>query len=403
MRLGLRVKQRVQLWLRQEGTLGFLLFLAACCVVWSIFLSLFWGSHFIPHLAADDDTMQKTVIYFMMGGEDFYSAWRHATLICGDLSDLRIYRTPLVFYAVVFLTGWAGDAFVFPLSVLCVFVAASNVILSFWTARRILGSGWAGIVASFVQYAYFFNVIPKFQISLFAMPFLILAIYWAWQQRPWLAGGSLALSFLIKESFAFALPAILILYLIRRQFRQILITVTIFALAAILYLWHLFIAQPTFYPPLLFAATLPTTLNNLAGFLWFGFVALYYNVILPVVIGSEYPFSPIPPFIPHPVFLVLLSIQVILVWTPLLWATINMVRYRQHYELGILGYLLWLIPLAITATAPAISFSLLWIDFAVWRWFAPSYVGFQLLVATGWHQIHQRIKKTQETGIMPSN
>lgn len=394
--------QRVQRWLRREGTVGFLLFLVACCVVWSIFLSLFWGSHFVPHLAPDDDTMHKTVIYFMIGGEDFYSAWRHAAIVCGDLSDLRIYRTPLIFYAVVVLTGWAGDAFVFPLSVLCVLVAACNLILSFWTTRRMLGSGWAGIAASFTQYAYFFNVIPRFQISLFAMPFLILAVYWAWQNRPWLASGSFALSFLIKESFGFALPAILILYLLRRQIRHILISVGIFAVATTLYLLHLLIAQPTFYPPMLFAATLPMILYNLAGFLWFGFITLYYNVILPVTIGGNYPFSPIPPFLPYPLFLILLILQVVLVWGPLLWWTINMIRYRQHLVIGILGYILWLVPLAITATAPANSFHLLWIDFAVWRWFAPAYVGFQLLVATSWHQLQQRMKETPKLDEMAS-
>ncbi|MFX1562447.1 MAG: hypothetical protein ACFFDP_03985 [Promethearchaeota archaeon] len=388
----------MQRWLQQEGTVGFLIFLAACCVVWSIFLSLFWGSHFVPHFAPDDDTMHKTVIYFMLGGEDFYSAWRHAAIICGDLSDLRIYRTPIIFYTVVILTGWAGDAFVFPLSVLCVVVAASNLILSFWTTRRMLGSGWAGMAASFAQYAYFFNVIPRFQISLFAMPFLIMAVYWAWQNRPWLASGSFAISFLIKESFGFALPAILALYLIRRQIRYFFITVGISAAAIVLYLLHLFIAQPTFYPPMLFAATPSMILINLVGFLWFGFIALYYNVILPVTIGGNYPFSPIPPFLPYPLFLTLLILQVVFVWGPIIWWTYYLIRYHHNLELGIFGYILWLVPLAITATAPATLFSLLWIDFAVWRWFAPGYVGFQLLVAISWHQLRQRMKKPRKLG-----
>jgi hypothetical protein len=380
--------------LRQEGIAGFILVLFLCCIVWVSFLAVFWGVRFQPQAAFDDDTMHKTVIYFMLRGEDFYTAWRHAAVACGDLTDLRIYRTPLVFYAVVALTGWAGDFFVFPLSVLCVLVAVGNVVLSFWTTRRMLGSGRAGLAAALVQYAYFFNVIPRFMISIFAMPFLILAVYFEWRQRPLLASGSLALSFLIKEVFVFALPAFLLFCLIRRQWRHTLVYLLTFGVAAALYLLHLFIAQPFVDPNVLFAAVPTEALLNAAGFIWFGFVGLYYNVFLPVTIGGLYPFSPVPAFLPYPLFLTILGVQVLLVWGPFLFLTGTMIRRRQllHQQLALLGLVAWLVPLAIAATTHIPDFPLWWVDFAVWRWFAPSYVGFQILVAMGWRELGEACK-----------
>ncbi|MFW9831921.1 MAG: hypothetical protein ACFFD8_09100, partial [Candidatus Thorarchaeota archaeon] len=137
--------------LRKEGVIGFIIFITICSFIWVVFLSYSWGIEFTPHLALDDDTMHKTVIYYMINGEDFYSAWRLAAQATGDLGDLRIYRTPFVFYSLVFLTGWAGSAFVFPLSIVCVLIAALNLGLTFWTVRAITCSGWAGLAATLVQ------------------------------------------------------------------------------------------------------------------------------------------------------------------------------------------------------------------------------------------------------------
>ncbi len=380
--------------LQEEGVLGLLLFLAMCSIVWVVFLSIFWGAPFIPGPALDDDTMHRTVIYFMIRGEDFYSAWRHSVQVCVDPSDLRIYRTPIIFYLVIGLTGWAGDYFPFPLGVVCVFVAASNLLLSFWTVRRMLGSGWAGLTAAFTQYAYFFNVIPKFQISIFAMPFLILSVYWAWEKRPWLASGSLALSFLIKESFGFALPAILLLFLFRRRWRSALILVGTFAGAVSLYLLHLYVAQPIGDPTMLFAEPPIDVLFNIGGFLWFGFGVLYYNVFLPITIGGGYPFSPLPPFLPYPLFLVILGAQVVFVWGPLVLLCLEMLHQRRilYPHLILLGVVLWIFPIVISASTPVTDFALSWVDFGVYRWFAAAYVGFQLLVGVSWHQLQQCVK-----------
>jgi len=380
--------------LRQEGIAGFILLLVLGSIVWVSFLAFFWGVGFQPHVAFDDDTMHKTVIYFMLRGEDFYTAWRHAAVVCGDLSDLRIYRTPLVFYTVVALTGWAGDYFVFPLSVLCVLVAISNVALSFWTTRRMAGSGRAGLGAALVQYAYFFNVVPRFMISIFAMPFLILAVYFAWRQKPWLAGGSLALSFLIKEVFGFALPAFLALSLLNRKWRHALIYGLTFGVGAALYWLHVVIAQPVIDPHMLFASPLPVALLNLSAFFWFGFVGLYYNVFLPVTIGGLYPFSPVPPFLPYPLFLTILGAQVALVWGPLLFWVVSSIRGGQmlRQRLALFGVVLWVVPMIIVATTPISSFPLFWVDFAIWRWFAPSYVGFQILVGFGWREAGEACK-----------
>lgn len=389
--------------LRQEGIAGLIVVLILCSIVWVNFLALFWGVRFQPHTAFDDDTMHKTVIYFMLRGEDFYSAWRHAAVACGDLSDLRIYRTPLVFYAVVTLTGWAGDFFVFPLSALCVLVAITNVVLSFWTTRRMVDSGRAGLVAAVMQYAYFYNVVPRFMISIFAMPFLIAGIYFAWRQHPWLASGSLALSFLVKEVFAFALPAVLLLALVRRQWRHTLIYGLVFSGAAALYLLHLFIAQPVADSSLLFAAPPVEALSSFGGFVWFGFICLYYNVFLPVTIGGLYPFSPVPAFLPYPVFLTILGAQILLVWGPILFWIASMVRRREllHQHLALLGLAAWLMPLAIAATTHIPDFPLWWVDFAVWRWLAPGYVGFQLLVAIGWRQLGDAYRLSRDRRIPP--
>jgi hypothetical protein len=338
--------------------------------------------------------MHKTVVYFMLRGEDFYTAWRHAAVACGDLSDLRIYRTPLVFYAVVALTGWAGDFFLFPLSVLCVLVAVANLVLSFGTTRQILGSGRAGLAAALVQYAYVYNVIPRFMISVFAMPFLIVAVYFAWRQKPWLAAASLGLSVLIKEVFAFAMPAFLLFSLIRRQWRGTLVYALTFAGAAAVYLLHIFISQPVADSHMLFATTLPETLWNAVGFIWFGFVCLYYNVFLPITVGGFYPFSPIPPFLLYPLFLALLSVQIILVWGAVLFWIITMIRRHQlhHRHLAVLGVTMWLIPIAIAATTHIPDFPLWWVNFGVWRWFAPSFVGFQILAAIGWRELGEVYK-----------
>jgi hypothetical protein len=379
--------------------MGFLLFFVGCSFIWSVFISFSWGFPFVPHVAPDDPTMHKTVIYFMLRGEDFYSAWRHATAVCGDLSDFRIYRTPLIFYAVLFLTGWAGDFFIFPLAILCVTVAACNLILSFWTTQRMLGSGWAGLAAAITQYAYFWNVIPRFQIDLFAMPFLILAVYFAWAEQPWLSSGNLCLAFLIKEVFAFALPAFLAMSLLRRQWRHTIIYLGTFTIATALYILHTVIAQPIADPTLIFAAPLPTIFINLAGFLWFGFGVLYYNVLLPITIGGFYPFSPIPPFLPYPFFLLILAIQSSAIWGVIFLWGIKLIQDRRfpQLNLGVLGIVLWLIPLLISATAPVDIFALWWVDFGIWHWFPVSYVGFQLLVALSWQNLKHHTKEKKIT------
>jgi hypothetical protein len=390
---------RVSKFLKEEGVIGFILFLVMCSVVWAVFLSIFWGLPFIPHPAPDDDTMHRTVIYFMIGGEDFYTAWRHTVVVCADPGDLRIFRTPIIFYMMTALVGWAGPYFQFPLGVVCVLFAASNLILSFWTAQKLLGSGWAGLTAAITQYAYFFNVIPKFQISIFAMPFLILGVYWAWEGKVWHASGSLALSFLIKESFGFAFPAILLLFLLRRNWRAALILTGTFVAAGCLYLLHLYVAQPIGDPNMLFAEPPLDVLINIGGFLWFGFGVLYYNVFLPVTIGGAYPFSPIPPFLPYPLFLVILGFQFVFVWVPLLLLCIEMIHRRKllYSRLLILGLVLWIVPVVISATTPVTDFTLWWVDFGVYRWFAAAYVGFQLLVGVSWHQLRKSLKerKTQ--------
>jgi hypothetical protein len=343
--------------------------------------------------------MHKTVIYFMLNGQDFYSAWRNAATSSGDLSDLRIYRTPLVFYAMVFLTGWAGDRFVFPLSVICVLVAASNLILSFWTARQMLKSGRAGLAASLTQLAFFYNLIPRFQISLFAMPFLILAVYFAWKENAWVAGCTSAFAFLIKESFAFALPAFIVLTLLQRKKKETTIYLGIYLLAAIAYLLHVWIAQPVTDPTMLLATPIPMIVLNLVGFVWFGFILLYYNLMLPITIGGFYPFSPIPPFLPYFAFLIGLAVQVGLVWIPigLLIVTGFQKRKLPNTSLLLVGLVMWMFPLLITATTVITIFPIWWIEFAIWRWFAPSYVGFQLIVAASWLQIHSRLQLRHRT------
>ncbi len=388
----------IQKQLREEGVIGFILFLVMCSIVWAVFLSIFWGVPFIPHPAPDDDTMHRTVIYFMIRGEDFYTAWRHTVVVCADPGDLRIFRTPIIFYLITALVWWSGDNFQFPLGVICVFVAAINLILSFWTARKMLGSGWAGLTAAIAQYAYFFNVIPKFQISIFAMPFLILAVYWAWEGKAWHASGSLALSFLIKESFGFALPALLFLFLLRRHWRSALILIGMFAAAVCLYFLHLYIAQPIGDPNMLFAEPPLDILLNIGGFLWFGFGVLYYNVFLPITIGGGYPFSPIPPFLSYPLFLVILGFQFVFVWGTLLLLGLEMFHRRRllYPSLTFLGFVIWIVPLVISATTPVTNFELWWVDFGVYRWFAASYVGFQLLVAISWHQLRKCFKEEEK-------
>ncbi len=379
--------------LRKEGVFGFIVFLACCSIIWTVFLSNSLDYQFIPHLALDDDTMHKTVIYYMLKGEDFYSAWRLAAHVTGNLGDLRIYRTPLVFYPVVFLTGWAGTGFVFPLSVFCVFIAALNLVLTFLTVRTITGSGWAALAASFVQYAFFFNVIPLFQISLFAMPFLILAVYCAWSDRPWLAGLFLALAFLIKETFAFAVPAILVFYIMQRKWQSALIVLSIFAGAIGVYFFHTIIAQPIPDPQMMLNASLPEFFQNLGGFLWFGFGVLAYNVLAPATFDGYYPANPFPPFIPISVFYLILTLQIILVWGFMILWVVKHVRNRQwsHLPLIALAVLLWLIPILFAASTHLNNFAMYWMDYAIWRWFAPSYVGFQLLVAMSWTNVRPQL------------
>ena len=375
--------------LRHEGVAAFVVFLAFCSIVWVAFLSYSWGVDFVPRLALDDDTMHKTVIYYMLHGEDFYTAWRHAALVTGDLGDLRIYRTPLIFYPVVFLTGWAGSNFIFPLSVLCVLVAALNLILTFWVVRIITGSGWAALAATFIQYAFFFNVIPLFQIALFAMPFVILAVYWAWTEHPWLAGGFIAIAFLIKETFIFALPAILIFFALRRQGRSVGIIIMIFIAAVGLYLVHTLIAQPIPDPSMMLTASPPEFFINLAGFLWFGFGVIYYNVIAPAAFQGYYPSNPVPAFLPLPLFNGILMLQLILVWGTISWWFIRVIRkhMRPPIPILLLALLLWLVPVIFAATTHVSDFALYWVDYAIWRWFGASYVGFSLLVGLSWTDI----------------
>jgi hypothetical protein len=375
--------------LRREGVAAFVCFLVFCSVVWIVFLSYSWGVDFVPHNALDDDTMHKTVIYYMLNGEDFYSAWRHAALVTGDLGDLRIYRTPLIFYPVVFLIGWAGSSFIFPLSVLCILVAALNLILTFWVVQSITGSGWAALAASFIQYSFFFNVIPLFQIALFAMPFVILAVYWAWTDRPWLAGGFIAIAFLIKETFLFTLPAILIFFTLRRNWRAVGIVMMISTASVGLYILHTIIAQPIPDPSMMLTASLPEVFTNLAGFLWYGFGVIYFNVIAPATFQGYYPSNPVPPFLPLPLFTGILVFQFILVWGTLCWWLVRIIRkqVRPPTALLVLALLLWLVPVIFAATTHVNDFVIYWVDYAIWRWFGASYVGFSLLVALSWTDI----------------
>ncbi|MFX1403111.1 MAG: hypothetical protein ACFE9D_01385 [Promethearchaeota archaeon] len=384
--------------LRYEGVAAFVVFLAFCSIVWVIFLSYSWGIDFVPRLALDDDTMHKTVIYYMLHGEDFYTAWRHAALVTGDLGDLRIYRTPLIFYPVVFLTGWAGPSFIFPLSVLCVLVAMLNLVLTFLVVRSITGSGWAALAATFIQYAFFFNVIPLFQIALFAMPFMILAVYWTWTDRPLLAGGFIAIAFLIKETFLFALPAILIFFILRHQWRSVGIVILIFAGAVGLYLAHTVIAQPIPDPSMMLAASLPEFFANLAGFLWFGFGIIYYNVIAPATFQGYYPSNPVPAFLPLHFFTIILVVQMILVWGTISWWFFRVIRkqVRPPIPLLCLALVLWLIPVIFAATTHMNDFALYWIDYAIWRWFGASYVGFSILVALSWTDVRSAITQVLE-------
>jgi hypothetical protein len=379
--------------LRKEGVMGFIVFLACCSIIWMVFLSYSLDYQFVPHLALDDDTMHKTVIYYMLNGEDFYSAWRHAAQATGDLGDLRIYRTPLVFYPIVFLTGWAGTGFVFPLSILCVCVAVLNLILTFWTVRTITGSGWGGLAASIVQYAFFFNVVPLFQISLFAMPFLILAIYWAWIDKPWLAGLFLALAFLIKETFIFAVPAILVFYIIQRKWQSVLFVSAIVIGGIGVYFFHTIIAQPIPDPQMMLNASLPVFFRNLGGFLWFGFGVLHYNVLAPATFDGYYPSNPIPAFVPMSAFYLILLLQIILVWGLMIFWIVNHARKGQwpHLPLLALVILLWIIPVVFAASTHINNFAVYWMDYAIWRWFAPSYVGFQLLVALSWSNVRPQL------------
>jgi hypothetical protein len=381
--------------LRREGVAAFIVFLSVAGIIWLVFLSYSWGVEFVPSFALDDDTMHKTVIYYMINGEDFYSAWRHAAIVTGDLGDLRIYRTPLVFYPIVFLTGWAGSGFVFPLSVVCVGIAATNLILTFWVVNRITGSGWAALAASFVQYAFFFNVIPLFQIALFAMPFVILAVYWAWTDHPWLAGIGVAVAFLIKETFVFALPAILIFFLIRRQWRSAGIVIVLNITALSLYLIHTIIAQPIPDPTMMLTASGPEFLFNLISFLWFGFGLLSYNVFAPATFDGYYPTNPIPTFIPLPFFYTILAFQVILVWGTISWWFLSLIRNRQMPSIPLLSLaiMLWLVPILFAATTHITDFSRYWMEYAIWRWFGASYVGFSLLVAMSWTNMKGTIKQ----------
>lgn len=381
--------------LRKEGVFGFIVLLAVCSIIWGVFLSYSWGTQFVPHIGVDDDTMHKTVIYYMLNGEDFYSAWRHAALTTGDLGDLRIYRTPFIFYPMVFLTGWAGSNFVFPLSMVCVSVAAMNLILTFWSVRSITTSGWAALAATFVQSSFFFNIIPLFQISLFAMPFLILGTHYAYQGKPWLAGIGLAFAFLIKETYAFALPAFIVLFFLRHQWREIWILLSIFGGAVSFYLLHTLIAQPIPDPQMMLNASAPIFILNLAGFLWFGFGVLAYNVLAPATFPNYYPTNPVLPFIPIPLFYGLLILQIILIWGTLSWWLIGHIKQKRTppIPLSAFALVLWIVPVIFAATTHIDIFSLYWMDYAIWRWFAPSIVGFQLLVAMSWSNLRSGFQR----------
>ncbi len=380
---------------RREGVTAFIIFLSVAGIIWVIFLSYSWGVEFVPGFALDDDTMHKTVIYYMIKGEDFYSAWRHAAAVTGDLGDLRIYRTPLVFYPIVFLTGWAGTGFVFPLSVVCVITAATNLILTFWVVNKITGSGWAALAASFVQYAFFFNVIPLFQIALFAMPFVILAVYWAWTDHPWLAGTAIAFAFLIKETFVFALPAILVFFLIRRQWRSTGIVMVLNIVALALYFIHTLIAQPIPDPTMMLTASGPEFLLNFGSFIWFGFGVLSYNVFAPATFPGYYPTNPLPAIIPIPLFYVILTFQVIIVWGTISWWFLKLILKQQMTSVPLLSLalVLWLVPILFAATTHITDFTRYWMEYAIWRWFGASYVGFSLLVALSWTEMRGAVKQ----------
>jgi hypothetical protein len=295
----------------------------------------------------------------------------------------------------VFLTGWAGPGFVFPLSFVCVNIAALNLILTFWTVQSITNSGWAALAGTFVQASFFFNIIPLFQISLFAMPFLIMGTYWAYQGKPWLAGMSLALAFLIKETYAFALPAFLVLFLLRQQQREAGIVLSVFTAAVSFYLLHTFIAQPIPDPQMMLNATPPIFIHNLAGFLWFGFGVLAYNVLAPATFPGYYPTNPFPPFLPIPVFYGLLIAQMVFVWGILGWWLFRHVKTRQvpSIPLVVFAVVLWLVPVIFTATTQINNFPMYWMDYAIWRWFAPSIVGFQILVALSWSDLRPMIQQ----------
>ncbi len=59
-----------------------------------------------------------------------------------------------------------------------------------------------------------------------------------------------------------------------------------------------------------------------------------------------------------------------------------------------MALIMWIVPLLFTATTTVWDFPLFWMEYAIWRWFAASYVGFQLLVALSWTNLRPAIKGT---------
>jgi hypothetical protein len=144
---------------------------------------------------------------------------------------------------------------------------------------------------------------------------------------------------------------------------------------------------------MMLTASLPEVFSNLTRFLWFGFGALAYNVFGPVTFEGYYPTNPIPAFLPLPLFTAIIVFQAIVVWGTLCWWILRMLLKRQppNIPLVSLAILLWLVPVIFAATTHIHDFALYWIEYAIWRWFGASYVGFSILVALSWTDIRKSL------------
>jgi hypothetical protein len=121
---------------------------------------------------------------------------------------------------------------------------------------------------------------------------------------------------------------------------------------------------------------------------------LYFNVFAPATFQGYYTSNPIPAFLPESFFIGILGLQVILVWGTIGWWIIRLFQRRQRppFALLTLAILLWLVPIIFAATTHINEFAMYWIDYAIWRWFGASYVGFSLLVALSWADVRPIMK-----------